>query len=1252
MTEPVRRFARPLVLDQIPLAQHGWIEASAGTGKTFTLEHLIVELIVRAGARLDEILVLTFTEKATLEMRERVRATLVALVHAGPEDARVNPGPGVAAWELDAPALARLREAVEAFESASIHTIHGYCQRVLKEHAFRSRGLLEQELTDTRRRFEQGVKAVLREVLRPHDPAHPLLGVALSPHEGGSGGSPAALARMLLEWATETGESMPRAELSDLQEAARACLGPLVDRALALAVTKESARTRAPVQLHLAALRALALQVERSQSLLEAAALVDAWRGGSQGSANVLEWLTGRLSKNPALARAFQPYGALLERVPQPRMLLVQTLLPRVLDKVRRAKQARQEMDFDDMLTRVRDALRGDEGRPLRAALRAQHRFAIVDEFQDTDATQWEIFRTLFFDTEAGLGGQGGRRAIYLIGDPKQAIYGFRGADVHTYLRARDDLQEAAPRVQLRDNYRSTATMIEAYNAVFEQGFFTGSIRYDHPVACGNPALVARYADERPAPPLVLMRPTQPEAEGAPKVDEVRSRTAEFIADEVVQLLGDSAEALRVGAEGHTRALTPADVYVLGRYESDLQKVHDALAARGVPCAYFKRRGLFKTREAEDLLTLLRAVADPARRSLRLKAWLTPFFGLTLEEVAGYEDVDDDHPLVARLVRMRERCEQHDYAGFAAEILSRSGLTRRELFVQESTRRLTNYQHLVDILLQGAFGRRRSIEELVNEFQRYVDGSARPIVGDDVERVAAEGEAVQLLTMHKSKGLEAEVVFVLGGLAASERPGAQPRVRHHDGRREAWMDPLPAAVAEDVRREVAEEDERVFYVALTRARSRLYLPYFGPPGRSAGAAGAPLSQGAAVDKSYKLSSRAAYQCVQKALTALVDSGRAEALGLEVRALPVGEGAPLAEPLPTQKPAVKEAEAPSPPRVLEPLHSPAEFHALRAQLRGPVATSYSRLRGRRASLVAQSVPHEEFKAESVDGVDAVEVVDAVALDAEASAASEPIAVLAADALQVMPLQLPGGASTGLFLHEALEHADLSYFATLGGPEMALSTPAGGEELRVLLQGSAARNGVAIDHVEEGARVLYHALTRPLPTRGEPVALVRATRVLREMSFQFPLPEAMHRRLGDHAGVGPLDNAAVRDGAPFRMERGVVRGVVDVVFEHAGRIYFLDWKSDRVAGGVESLRAHVQAHYSLQIRLYTLGVLRLLGVWDEEAYEARFGGHLYAFLRPMAESAEGVVFERPSFAEVMRWEAELREMRIGPHGTMIG
>lgn len=1229
----LRRFARPDVLDEIPLASHAWIEASAGTGKTFTLEHLIVDLIVRAGARLEEIVVLTFTEKATLEMRERVRATLVALVHAGPDDPRVDPPAGDNAWTLDAPALERLREAVEGFEAASIHTIHGYCQRVLQEHAFRSRGLFEQDLADSRSHFRRAVRAVLREALRPEDPAYAVLSAALGQD------SPSSLTTTLTRWASEPGVLMPPASLEAVHAVAVTCSAPARRQALVAAAQHEPTRTRAPLQEHLDALFVCAQQVLAAPDLMSAAGVVNAWSSRPQGASKTAgEWVFERATKNPALAHALAPFEALMEAIPHFPMLVVQTLLPRVLAKANESKRAASEMDFDDLLTRVRDALEGEGGGELADALRAQHRFGIIDEFQDTDATQWAIFRRLFFEGNEAPARRplAQRRALYLIGDPKQAIYGFRGADVHTYLSARDALAPHTERVVLKQNFRSTAAMIDAYNAIFARGFFAGPIRYDTPVGCGDPTLSAQYGDGGAAAPLVLLRPTVAEGAAQLTADGVRDALADAIASEIEALLGDGPRALRVGRAGALRRLLPSDIYVLGRQGRDLEGVHDRLAARGIPCAYFKRHGLYGTREAEDLLMVLRAIADPSERSHRLKAWLTPFFGLALSELRGDEELHDDHPLVARLVRLRDRCEARDYAAFGRELLYESGLSRRELFVEESARRLTNYQHLVDVVLERAHGRRRTVDELVVDFQQLIEQQSGPQVSDDIERVATDGPAVQLLTMHKSKGLEAEVVFVLGGLGSSDRSGTDPRVRHAAGVRQAWMRPLSRQVAEDVAREQAEEDERLFYVALTRARSRLYLPYFGEDrhGQSA----------------YALRGNPAYAPVQHALEQLVTAS-SSAESIELRAAPAASpapaGAPLAPhgtPVDAVVPARRAALAEEPaalPAAPTPLPS-ALFADLRRRHSGPFATSYSRLTGSARRRWSESSPNEELKAD---------IHDASGLVSGSASAAGSLSTGVKRALR----DLPGGASTGLFLHEALERVDLRYIAGLGDASEALVAEPGGGELRVLLESCAARNGVDAAHVPAAAELIFRALRSPLPTRGgDGLPLVDATRLVREMSFQFPIPEASHPSLTRSlaAGVGGQPNTEPLGAAPFRVERGVVRGVVDVVFEHAGAVYFLDWKSDRVDGGEAALRAHVRTHYELQIKLYTLGVLRLLDVWDEDAYAQRFGGHLYAFLRPLGLGEEGVVFERPSFEDVQRWERELLSMSFGGAAAPAG
>jgi hypothetical protein len=799
----LRRFARPDVLDEIPLASHAWIEASAGTGKTFTLEHLIVDLIVRAGARLDEILVLTFTEKATLEMRERVRDTLVALVHAGPTDPRVDPlDPSGTAnvWSLDEAALARLSEAVAGFEAASIHTIHGYCQRVLKEHAFRSRGLFEQVLTDTRSHFRRAVRAVLREALRPGDPAHAVLRAALQ------GQTPSQLTSTLEQWASEPGLLMPPASLEQVHAAAAACVPSSRLHALLAAAREDGARTKGPLAEHLEALHACAVQVLGTGDLMDAAAQIASWSSRPQGSKPAPQWIMERAEKNPALLRALAPFEALLGSVPHFPMLVVQTLLPRVLAKAQAGKQARGEMDFDDLLTRVRDAVAGEAGEPLVAALRAQHRFAIVDEFQDTDATQWEIFRRLFFDgnerpAEVPLAR---RRALYLIGDPKQAIYAFRGADVHTYLKARESLAPYSRRVVLTQNFRSTPGVIGAYNAIFARGFFTGPIRYDAPVTCGNPSLTAEHLDGRPALPLVLLRPVDASADKL-SADGARDLLAGAIAEEIARLLGESDAALAVGPEGALRCLEPSDIYVLGRNGKDLDGVHDRLAARGIPCGVLQAARGSSPR------------ARPRTCSWCCAPWRTRASAATASRPGSRRSSGCSSrscaatsPCTTTTRWWRAWCGCASAARCATTRASRvscctrAALARRELFVEESARRLTNYQHLVDILLTSAHGRRRTVDELVVDFQALVQGQGRSRGGRrhraGRRRTGSAGCSCSPCT--SPKGLEAEVVFVLGGLGSSERPGSEPRgeARTRDARGTGCA-PLPAAVAADVTRE-------------------------------------------------------------------------------------------------------------------------------------------------------------------------------------------------------------------------------------------------------------------------------------------------------------------------------------------------------------------------------------------------------------------------------------------------------------------
>ncbi|MBX3252101.1 MAG: UvrD-helicase domain-containing protein, partial [Myxococcales bacterium] len=844
------RFARPRVLAALEGRRHAVIEASAGTGKTFTLEHLVVDLLVR-GATLDEILVVTFTEKATRELRARVRATLGAIVAPRVGDARVDPAEGDA-WSLDPPTRARLAEALIAFERAPISTIHGFCQRVLAEHAFRSQRPFRQTLIEPRRAFGQAFRDELRVVLAADSPLRAVVLRVLA--EQGVD----ALERALYPWQVERGVIRPRWDRARFAEALVAlptrvdaplprnsvddargdeATSPRVlprvfaneDEEATLEAAVRRGVTRSDVAARmlegLASLTAIVARFVRDGEILDALAALDGWaRAEVVRGEPVRTWLPARLAAagpTGTLAAFSARLDALLAVATSPFGVVVQELLPRVQARSREGKARAGELDFDDMLALVAEALEGPGGEALVASLRAQHRFALVDEFQDTDELQWSIFRRLFVEgTDA--------HALYVIGDPKQAIYGFRNADVHTYASARERLSEGNAPVRLVENFRSTPRVIAAYNRVFAEGFFEGPIRYDEPVRAGAPGRRAiDVATGRDVPALTLWTFGAPEK---PSAADVRRALGDAIARECKRLVEAERVAMIEGPEARRSTLGYDDIFVLTRNAREMSAIARRLAAHGVPFAFYKQEGLFGTKEARDVLDVLRAVADPSDRSARLRAWMTPFFAVPLGALPACRDLEPQHPLVARLYRWREIAERGDGASLLRALLDESGLARRLLFSLDGERALTTVQHVLEVLLEESGGR-RGAAELAARLEAFVAGRAEPLSGDGtVQRLASDRAAVQLLTMHKSKGLEAAVVFVAGGFTRGGGGDAnEPLVIHREGRREAWLRPAPEEVEARAAQEAREEDERLLYVALTRAKARLYLPYFGPP---------------------------------------------------------------------------------------------------------------------------------------------------------------------------------------------------------------------------------------------------------------------------------------------------------------------------------------------------------------------------------------------------------------------------------------
>lgn len=1163
------RYPRPAILERIPRDRHAVIEASAGTGKTFTLEHLVVDLLLE-GARIEQILVVTFTERATAELRARIRAKLEELVRLDRDVV------GERTWLIDDAARARLQAALSELDAATISTIHGFCQRVLGEHAFEGGRLFNERQVDAEDAFEDAFLEVLRTDLASG--AHKeLLELWLE-----SVGDVRKLQDALRRCVAERGELRPDWDpeaflgaVANLpgDEAFEAALLAELDATKLHGATKKALRTRLPEALAL--FRSLAGRRDAARMLVELRSQLESLRylaeklGGGVRQRQLADAVNAALAVSPAFEAA--ALVAMLEPV---RARLVQR------------KREQGLFDFDDMLQLVHAGLHGPRGDAIAELQRQRYQVALVDEFQDTDQIQWEIFKKIFCAE--------GRR-LYVIGDPKQAIYAFRGADVHTYLAAREELApEAAQRVQLTENFRSTAPMIAAVNTLLDQAapspFFTGRIRYDAPVSCGRPEFALTDTNGRSVPPVEVW---QLYGRRALVNGTVMESVARELGDELERILRGPGLWLREQGKP-PRRLEAGDCYVLTRKDHEARELGRVLRARGIPVAFFKQEGLFQTPEARHVRDVLAAIAAPGDLSARRLAWLTPFFALGLDDVARSGDAPPEHPLMARLLAWRSLAEARDYEQLFARLLDESGLVRRELLFAPSERELTNYEHLFELLLEEVHRSRGPVEELVRALDSYIrETRAPPGMEGNLQRLESDGRAVQLMTMHKSKGLEAPVVFLAGGFTKMSGRAPALTTFHDGGQRCAWIGSMrgsPFEAAADA--EAVEEDQRLLYVALTRAKARLYLPLvdeLDPDDERV------LTERLGAPPSTEFRAfKGAYQILNARLAALRASGElVEEQGFARKLVRV------------QRSWEEPVEAPRPP----PWTPPAELLAepppderpafLRKAHAGFVVTSYSRMSAARAGERGEE-DNDRFKAD-----------------------------LHASFVEPGEHELPPGAATGVFIHEVLELLPLDV------ARAAKDFDGWSKDAEPLVRRIARRHGIDAKHVGHALQLAWNAVRTPLalPDGSTLEGIAAAARVLREVEFLYPIPEAHHPLLARGAPAGE-----------FTIARGCVKGFIDLIVEHQGRACFADWKSDLMPSyQPAAIAAHVAEHYAIQEQLYSLALARMLGIRSEADFEARFGGSLYLFLRGLAPGGGGVHARRPTWKELVQWEQALLEER---------
>ncbi|APR99955.1 UvrD-helicase domain-containing protein [Pajaroellobacter abortibovis] len=1190
-------WIRPSLLNTISLRHHALIEASAGTGKTFLLENLLVELLLKTDVKIEQILVVTFTEKAARDLKNRLYTKLKVLVQSFPKGESVSPD----RWQLDWDAVHKLHSALFSFEQASISTIHGFCHHLLARHAFEQGRLFQERKVDGKALFAEVFRDALCCDLAQDQQTRRWIETALE-----VGWDVEQLEELLYSCISERGRWQPE----------NICVEPFLEALMAFPWEEICSSLKGNLKaagLHANTAHAAERKIHRLASLkdeflnerdpirlwvhLEQTPFVDwleqLWTTVHESPCDSDKLLAGALLR---IRHAVVPLEAAFAHV----------LIP-PLTRLMEAKKRREGLyDFDDMLLVVQRSIQGEKGRSLVNQWRARYRYALIDEFQDTDEVQWSIFHRLFIESP-------GENCLYLIGDPKQAIYGFRGAHLDTYLIAKEIIQQhGGIVVYLEENYRSTSVLISACNALLDQNagaaaLFQGEVRYDHPVVSGSSDKEAHQIIGPDTSPVVLLPLSPSDAQQigekligpSARLPKRRKKKQEFFEELSIQIASTLKElltpssAFRCLKKGISNSVKGKDVFVLTRTWNDAYRIASVFQQYGIRYIFHKAPGLFQTKQAIHVKTVLEAIADPFDFSQCMRAWLTPFFDISLEMIAHLQNLLCAHPLRARLIEWHTLAQKKDYSSLFSQMWKESGLAQRLIFRDPEGLSLTTYAHIFEVLLDHAQASPSyTLQDMVMLIDSLREASQKNEEEDSYPlRASVHEDAVQIMTIYASKGLEAKVVFLAAGIGQSTRSRSLGIFSNDQRERVVYIGRPPPDLAIRIRAEQEEQEARLLYVALTRARLRLYLPWI-----------------SGQEKNIK----GPYARLNQRLTDLI---REEDTSLKELFSVKSQSSFLSDGDKTERLSLPDSLSFMNMKVGEKDWS--SFSDLKKKRLGAWITSYTKLKGnsRKYDSPGQErvlVPLERI---NLSG-------------------------------QTLSSQLPPGPEIGLLLHFLLEKMPFSLARDALSLEDWIAHP---------IVDSLLERGMeqwSVDPVWKGVIQgrIWTALKCSIRL-GDGCFLEGISSLdncVRETEFLYPLPLWIDFGM-DQFGFR-REEVCKREGkmsCEFYGGQIYVRGMIDCCFEKNGKMYLVDWKSDRLADwGEDTLRQHVLRNYVLQAQIYTAAMVRMMLIDRLIHYQERFGGIFFGFLRGMSlehTPTPSVLLYCPQWDDIIPWISNHRKER---------
>lgn len=1205
----------------IPLTGRHLIEASAGTGKTYNITRIYLRLLLERELKVEEILLMTFTKDATQELRGRIDAFI-----------REALGNWEALCEQDAYFRAinarvkrdkiqfLLKRALLFLDEAAIFTIHGFCQRALTQHAFASGLPFNANMTtNSSELYLEATQDWYRQLAAQNTENFALLAQF---------------------WATPTAfvSSFSKA-ISHRTEISLVEVQCLIDNFIAIAKQAVCAITDNATLLEeglihhkkadeqekrageLVKLTAWLNQISSCQNVDDLLFTIkqpmpDYLLNGSRHPKAFKTQLAGVLSSTKAIQLALKDIVKNINKAQA--YQLVRLGIYQIRLQVQQTKQRLNYLDFDDLVNTLADNLQTQNtelnveskpidnsigspiqnqfGNKLAQTLLAQYPVALIDEFQDTDPQQFAIIQGIYYQKRQTHNDANSNIALYLIGDPKQAIYGFRGGDIFAYLNARRDCDH---HWLMDTNWRSTPDMVAAYNQLFlskksladenEQDFeqnnqsvFGYGIDYQ-PVLAGKASTENSHNDDRA---LQFVHFTGEDDIGKVKQSN-RPLMATWCANEIVKLLSKNQKG---NNRENYKTIHPSDIAILVRDGREANDIKDALLKMNLASVFLSdRANLFHSEQAKQLIQLLKGILGPEDERLYLSALACGLLGF--DAITLYKHQQNElayQTLKFSFFDYREQWQRQGFISMAVNLMHQHFDFSKANMIDNKARALTNLLHLFEVL-QTASQKFLQPQELLHWFEQQCKTDNNGAVNDleTEQRLESEGDLIRIVTQHGSKGLEYPIVFIPFATRHKDptRFGNKSvdYLEYHNEQGQLCLSLAGDLQAKQfMANEAYAESIRLLYVAITRAERRCYI----------------LTTGF---EHYDLSP------LGKTLQWQPDQDIVQSLQTLVEKSP--------ENISFTQVAFEEI-------TLDEQISHGVFNSdaeLAPQLE--VSKFVGKIE-RDWWLSSFSALSRNLRHGGVSSPDR----DSIEVEADQISISD-------NNQNLLRFQLAKGAHSGNLLHDILEHCNFKIHEDVNNNLLdSIKWP-------LVKYGDLTKGYTEQDLVAWLDEVLKALLITKVNKNTEPFSLsdIHTHKTIRESEFYFPMEKAsiaeLSKLLTDHRNNVRRHNAPADAGSEikpvnnvrlpnYKSLKGMMHGFIDLVFEHQGKFYVCDYKSSHLGDQYadynnEALRNNIEKnYYDLQYLIYSLALHRYLkhNLPNYDASE-HFGGIFYLYLRGM-------------------------------------